>query len=192
MIDLIPPFRLATPDDAADLAELVNIAGYGLPVHVWTEMARDGRDPWEVGRARQADRAARGEVVVADSGGRAVAALTGYAIGQEPHPIDDDTPSHFRPMIELENLAPDSWYVNVLATYPEHQGKGYGGRLLDIAETIGRDVGKPRMSVIVAGDNDGARRLYERKGYVETARRNCVKGDWQGDTQEWVLLIKPL
>ena len=48
------------------------------------------------------------------------------------------------------------------------------------------------MSIIVASGNAGARRLYERTGYVETARRPVVKGDWDCDSDEWVLLVKRL
>ena len=40
--------------------------------------------------------------------------------------------------------------------------------------------------------NVGARRLYERSGYRETARRAKVKDDWPGEGHDWVLLVKPL
>ena len=43
----------------------------------------------------------------------------------------------FVPLQELENLAPGTWYVNVLAAYPEHRGQGYGTALLAVAETTG-------------------------------------------------------
>ena len=40
--------------------------------------------------------------------------------------------------------------------------------------------------------NAGARRLYERTGYTETARRPIVKDGWDCASDEWVLLVKPL
>ncbi|OWU83374.1 GCN5 family acetyltransferase [Oceanicola sp. 22II-s10i] len=183
---------MATTRDAAELAELVFFAGEGLPLHVWTGLALPGQDPWDIGRARQAEKAGAGEIVVADFGEGAVAGLTGYVIGPEPEPVTDDIPALFRPLIELENLAPDSWYVNVLASYPEHRGKGLGKRLLGIAERIARSEGQNRMSLVVSAQNDGAMRLYAREGYVETARLPCDPGDWVTDTREWVLMIKPL
>lgn len=192
MIDLAPPFRLATPDDAPQLADLVFFAGEGLPLHVWTGLAAPGQDPWEVGRARQSEKAAQGGIVVADFGQGAVAGLTGYVIGPEPEQPDDTTPELFRPLIELEALAPDSWYVNVLACYPEHRGRGLGHKLLVIAGRIARSEGVSRLSLIVAAQNEGARRLYEREGFVETARRPCTPGDWVTDIREWVLMIRPL
>lgn len=192
MIDLSAPFRLATPADAPALAELVNFAGEGLPLHVWTGMAAPGQDPWDFGRDRQAKKAAEGPIVVADLGDGAIAGLTGYPIGSEPEPVTPDIPPLFVPLLELENAAPDSWYVNVLAGYPAHRGQGWGGKLLDIAEDIARAEGKLRMSLIVAGHNGGARALYARKGYVETESRDCDPGDWETETDTWVLMIKPL
>jgi hypothetical protein len=52
MTDPHPSTRPATPDDASPMAELVNIAGEGLPLYLWSKMASPGQDPWEVGRAR--------------------------------------------------------------------------------------------------------------------------------------------
>jgi len=39
MIELPPGFRRASVDDAHAMAELVNFAGEGLPVHLWSRMA---------------------------------------------------------------------------------------------------------------------------------------------------------
>jgi len=136
MIDLDSPLRPATETDAKQLADLVNFAGEGLPLYLWQGMAKDGQDPWEIGRARQADKAAEGQIVVVDHGHGAVAGLTGYVIGPEPEPIGEGFPALFRPLQELENEAPDSWYVNVLACYPEYRGQGIGSRLLETAERI--------------------------------------------------------
>lgn len=192
MISLEYPFRLATPEDAAALADLVNFAGEGLPYHVWTQMAQGNQDPWKIGQSRQAAKAEEGQIVVIDTGEGAVAGLTGYAIGDRPEQIGEDLPALFRPLQELENLALQSWYVNVLACYPEHRGKGYGTKLLRLAEQIAADEKLKTMSVIVAGNNVGARRLYERQGYAEAARRPCIRDGWETETEEWVLLTKEL
>lgn len=192
MIELEPPLRLATASDAPQLADLVNYAGEGLPYHIWTGLAEGDQDPWEVGRARQAEKARQGRIVVVDWGSGAVASLTGYAIGRTPADIDEETPALFRPLQELENQALESWYVNVLACYPEHRGQGLGSRLLDAADEIARAEGLHRMSVIVASNNIGAWRLYERKGFEKIATRPCVKENWETETEDWVLLMKSL
>ena len=51
-MELAPPIRPATRQDAAALAEFVNMAGEGLPLYLWTGMAAASEDPWEVGRRR--------------------------------------------------------------------------------------------------------------------------------------------
>ena len=192
MIELEPPFRPAKASDAPQLADLVNFAGEGLPHYIWMGLAKDGQDPWEIGRARQAAKARDGQIVVVDKGAGVIASLTGYTIGSEPTAIGTDFPNLFRPMHELENQALESWYVNVLACYPEHRGKGLGSRLLDLADEIARNDNSKKMSVIVASNNVDARRLYERKGYVEIATAPCVKEDWETETENWVLLVKLL
>lgn len=192
MVQLESPLRAATEADAKELADLVNFAGEGLPLYIWKGLAKDGQDPWEIGRARQMEKARQGQIVVVDFGEGAVASLTGYPIGSEPAPIGDDFPALFRPLQELENKALESWYVNVLACYPDYRGQGLGSRLLDLAEQIAQEEALCRMSVIVADTNTGARRLYERHGYKEAATLPCVKEGWATDTEHWVLLIKSL
>ena len=194
MTDLAPPFRPATPDDADALAELVDMAGEGLPLYLWTKMAGPDEDPWEVGRQR-AHRTEGGfsykNAVVMEADGRVVAALIGYPLPETPEPIDPDTmPPMFVPLQELENLAPGTWYVNVLATYPEYRGQGHGARLLAIAERLAADAGSAGLSLIVLDANAGARRLYERAGYRQIAERAVVKEDWACRGKNWVLLVK--
>jgi len=187
---LKPPFRLARADDAPVLAELVNYAGEGMPEYLWTQMAGPGEVPWEIGRQRQAKKAEDGQIYVIDEGNGVVAGLTGYPIPDEAEPISDDMPAMFRSLQELENLAPSTWYVNVLAAIPDERGRGHGTRLLALAEELARDAGLKGLSIIVADNNDGALRLYERAGYREIDRRSMVKEGWRSDGKEWILLVK--
>lgn len=196
MTDLQPPLRAATSDDAEALAELINFAGEGLPLYLWERMAEPGETAWEVGQ-RRARREEGGfsyrNSVVLEQEGRVVACLVGYGLSETPEPIDyDEMPAMFVPLQELENLAPGTWYVNVLAAYPEQRGRGHGTALLAQAERIAAKDGKAGLSIIVASANEGARRLYERCGYAETARRPIVKEGWRNDSDEWVLLVKSL
>ena len=193
---LSPPFRAATPDDAHALAELVNMAGEGLPLYLWSKMAEPDEDPWDVGR-RRAQRETGSfsyrNAIVAEEAGKVVAVLVGYRLPEVSEAIDyDKVPAMFVGLQELENLAPKTWYVNVVAAYPEKRGKGLGTRLLSLAEDLGRETSASGMSIIVADSNTGARRLYERAGYRETARRKTVKENWRTTAENWVLLLKPL
>ena len=127
-----------------------------------------------------------------DTGDGAIAGLAGYAIGAQPQTISEEMPAIFRPLQELENLALESWYVNVLACYPKHRGKGHGGRLLQLAQDIATSAGLDRMRIIVASNNAGARRLYERQGYREIAKRACVAEGWETEVEDWILMTKEL
>ncbi len=196
MIALTPPYRPATPDDAAALAELVNFAGEGMPLYLWTGMAGPDESPWAIGRQR-ALRDSGGfsyrNAVVRDDGNGVIAALIGYPLADEPEPVDyTDMPPMFVPLQQLEDLAPATWYVNVLAAYPGHRGKGYGAGLLSIAERLAADTGRWGLSIIVSDANTGARRLYERCGYAEVATRPMVKNGWDNRGDHWVLLTKSL
>lgn len=191
---LSAPFRRAAQEDAAILAELVNYAGEGLPEYLWGQMAGPGEDAWSVGRTR----AARDEgsfsyvnATLIETAERDVAgALIGYKIADEVPPVPDDIPAMFRPLQELEYLAPGTWYVNVLAVQPQFRGQGHGTRLLGLADAIGRSTGRHGMSVIVSDANHGARALYERCGYRHASERTMVKEGWLNDGKNWVLLTK--
>src|SRR5690242_12509653 len=78
----------------------------------------------------------------------------GNKVADLPEPIDD-LPPMFVPLQELENLVCSTWYVNVLAAYPERRNLGHGGRLLHIAELLAADLRLKGMSVIVSNANHG-------------------------------------
>ena len=177
------------------MAELVNFAGENLPVYLWSKMAEPGQSAWEVGRLRaQREQGAFSfrNTVVVEEGGRAAGCLIGYPLPKRPEPIPPDLPAMLRPLQELENLAPGTWYVNVLALYPEFRGRGFGTGLLAIADRIAADLGLEGLSIIGADANAGAPRLYERCGYRELARRPMVKEDWEISGTDWVLMVKPI
>ena len=191
-----PALRPATPEDADALAELINFAGEGLAVYLWERLAEPGETAWDVGRRRA--RREEGSfsyrnAVVLEQDGEVVAALIGYPLPDAPEPIDHgEMPAMFVPLQELENLAPGTWYVNVLATYPAQRGRGHGAALLARAEALAAASGKRGLSIIVADANTGARRLYERSGYREAGHRPMVKEDWQNPSETWVLLVKTI
>lgn len=196
MIDLAHPFRHAAKFDARAMAELVNFAGEGLPLHLWSRMAERGESPWAVG-VRRALREEGGfsyrNTVVREEDDRVVAALIGYPLPDEPVACDyDELPPIFVPLQELEDEAPGTWYINVLATYPEYRGRGFGGELLLIAEQLAVETRRKGLSLIVSDANAGARRLYGRKGYEEVATRPIVKDAWENAGENWVLLKKPV
>jgi GNAT superfamily N-acetyltransferase len=190
-IDLRP----AVPDDAADLVELVNAAGEGLPAIFWRSMAPDGIDPFLVGRQR----ICRAEGVfsytkaeVAIVGGGVAGTIIDYALPDLPDAVSLETPALIRPLNELENLASGSWYINILAVAPEWRRRGVGRHLLRAAEYRATVAGRRDLAIVVSDGNFPAQRLYAAMGFVERARRRMFKGDWQNPGQHWRLLTKPI
>ena len=195
MITLKPPFRRAVIEDAAVLAELVNYAGEGMPLYLWELTAAHGQSGWDVGIAR----ASREEgsfsyrnAIIVEHGRRPVGCLVGYEIPDVVEPVPLDIPAMFRPLQELENLAPGTWYVNVLAVLPERRSQGLGTALLGLADELGRTSGKRGMSLVVADANIGARRLYESCGYRHRAQRPMEKNGWSNESENWILMTKEL
>ena len=190
-----PILRPATIDDATVLAELVNHAGDGMPLYLWGQMAEPGEAAWAVGRQR----ASREEgsfsyrnATIIEQDSQCAGCLIGYKIPNNPGPIPDDMPTMFVPLQQLENLAPGTWYINVLAVRPQFRRLGLGTKLLGLADETAKALGMSGLSVIVSDANWGARRLYERCHYKERGARPMAKEHWENDGQNWVLLTKHL
>jgi len=196
MPNLDATLRPARKSDAVALAALIDIAGEGIPVYLWNRMKAPGQSVFEFGRAR----AARDEgafscknATVAEVDGEVVAALVDYRL-EDPYETDDlaELPDVVRPLVVLESKAPGSWYINVVAAFPEFRGQGIGARLLALAEEHGRTQGATSASMIVASANEGAVRLYARRGYKEIARAPVVDYPGCAHGGDWVLMIKPI
>ncbi|MCB1497085.1 MAG: GNAT family N-acetyltransferase [Bauldia sp.] len=190
-----PSIRPATLRDATHLAALVDIAGEGLATYFWGQMADVGQSPFEVGRIRA--RRDQGAFTwrnahVAEIGGEVAGALVGYRIADDAADEDlSETSEIVRPLAELEALAPGRWYVNVLAVFPEFRGNGLGTLLLRKADEVGRRDAPAGMAIIVASENQGALRLYEKVGYRTIARRAVFPYPGNRRGGDWVLLTKP-
>lgn len=87
-----------------------------------------------------------------------------------------------------------------IAVAPDFQSRGIGSRLMEVAEDLARGRGFPRVGLGVALDNRCARRLYERRGYVDrgleysTIRYVALSDEGQERWQEevTVYLVKDL
>jgi ribosomal protein S18 acetylase RimI-like enzyme len=190
-----PPFRRATIEDVGTLAHFVELASEGLALYLWTKLAAARHDPWHIGRERVGSETgglSYRNAVIAELAGRPVSGLIGYPVAGKSEPISDDLPAVLVPLHELMSLAADTWYIHVLAAYPEYRGKGQGSALLALADSLAESGGKPGLSLIVSDTNLGARRLYEGRGYREVAQRKMVKEQWRHPGVNWVLLRKQL
>ncbi|ODA68448.1 putative acetyltransferase [Methyloligella halotolerans] len=187
-------YRPATLADSSALAVLIDIAGEGLPAFLWRGLKAPGQSVLEFGRYR-ARREEGGfsyrNAIIAELDDEIAGTLIGYPL-DDPYELGnlDELPELLRPMVKLEAQAPGSWYVNVLATFPEFRRRGVGEGLLAVADEKAREAGAATLSVIVGSWNQGAARLYERAGYVESARQEAhPPAEWT-HRGEWVLMVK--
>lgn len=118
-------------------------------------------------------------VVFAEDGGRIVGMASGFTAGE--HGRFSDRPLKraagfpavrlrvvrllFAPLFRILTSIPDgSFYLLAVAVGDQMRGRGVGSSLMDHAEERARRSGSSRLCLDVAAKNEGARRLYERRG----------------------------
>lgn len=77
-----------------------------------------------------------------------------------------------------ETAKPNQFVVSTISVGAEARGLGVGTMLMNAAEDLARASGKDLMSLDVIGQNDAARRLYERLGYRVVASRRGFMFRW--------------
>ncbi len=81
--------------------------------------------------------------------------------------VPEDRYRVIEPFEALYRRAAGSYYINVIAVYPDYRRQGLGGRLLDLAQAEAR--GFSHLSLAVFEENAAAVRLYERAGVTVAA-----------------------
>jgi len=194
MINLHPPFRRATPNDARAIAELIDIAGKGIPSLLWEDEAAEGETPLEVG-ARLVERSGYSlsyeNAVVGEEGGRVTSLLLGCVDNTEATVLAD-APEIAHPLIRLHRQAPGRWHVHALAVVPERRGRGLGTRLLRLVDALAADEGVTETSLTVAEQNQAACRLYDREGYRVVASEPVVSHPRIKLAGTWLLMTRPV
>ena len=74
-------------------------------------------------------------------------------------------------LLELEEAAVDSYYVNIIAVYPQHRRSGAGAALMRDAERQARLQKFRRMSLCTFEDDPGLMGFYRGQGFETQARR---------------------
>src|SRR5690606_11175554 len=176
------------------LAELMNIAGDGIPAVFWADMAEPGEEVMAVG-ARRVARTEGGfsytNVYVATLSGVIAGMLLGYRLPDTPETGQlEGYPPVIRPLAELEALVPGAWYINAVAVVSQHRGQGIGTRLMRYAEALAGESSAGNLALIVAENNAHARTLYEKLGYAIIARRPIVPYPACPYTGDYVLMKK--
>jgi len=186
----------ANKEQAQELAQLINLAGEGIPLYLWSGMAEHGEDPMQIGRLRAAREEGgfsykNARVYVED--GQVKSMIISY-LQPSPYPIDDitDYPAVVKPLVLLESEAPGSWYINAVATFEQFRGHGIAQTLIKEAEEQAAANACNEVSLIVASENIGAKNLYDYLGYQTVSSLPVV--DYPGCLHggEWLLMIKKI
>lgn len=188
--------RQATSEDGLALAQLIDIAGEGVPTWLWQRACADSQRPIDIGieRARRREGGfSYTNATLAVSGDTICGMVLAYPITEMPGDDIDGLPAPIRPFVDLEKHAVGSWYINALAVFPAYQGLGIGTRLLAHAEKTACDGGYHEMTIQVYEQNYGAVRLYKSFGCSEKTTSPVIEHPRQPYyTGDVLLLTKPL
>ena len=193
-VEIVPARR----EDGSHIAMLTDMAGHGLPAHFWATAGERaaGTSLLEIGRERarrDSGNFSWRNAWLARLDGDVAGVLLGY---RQPADLDagdlSQLPELVRPLVELEALAPGSWYLNVVAVYPEYRGRGVGRALMDKALAVSAEQGAPSTSLIVEDVNVNARRLYAAMGFEERALRPFVSFPFGPAAGNWILMVRDL
>jgi ribosomal protein S18 acetylase RimI-like enzyme len=188
--------RPARKSDAAEIALLVNIAVHGGMARGWAhgDAAAGTYDPIEVGRLEMMDDDTEfgwKSATIAEVDGEVTGMLLGYRKADAFTPVPAEVTGFMRPIEELEAAANGTWFISMLGVHVRWRSRGVGSALLDVAEVKRREAKASGLALIVEDDNDGARRLYERRGFAVRTTRPMVP--WPGGSapgRDWLLMVK--
>lgn len=184
----------ANHSDCRAIAELAMIAGEGIPAYFWAKSQQRGEDICDVG-ARSASSETENfsyrNAWLACLDDQTAGMLLAYRLPDAAHADDPaEYPALVRPLVELENRVPKSYYINMLATYPKYRNRGLGAALMAEAERQAADRGCRLLSVQVFDENMGALRFYQRLGYTVVDQREVVRHECFRYTGRVLLLTK--
>lgn len=83
-------------------------------------------------------------------------------------------PAFIRPLVELEQCVPGSFYINMLASFPQFRNRGVGTTLMDQVDRLASEAACILSSIEVFDQNEGALRLYQRLGYSIIEKRDVI------------------
>ncbi len=94
-----------------------------------------------------------------------------------------DFPEFVRPLIELEQCVAESFYINMLATFPRFRGQGVASALLGEVDRLALAAHCDFISIAVFATNQGAFELCRRLGYETVERRAVIACDYHPATE---------
>lgn len=193
--------RDAAEGDARALAEVCIMAGHGV-MELFYEGLVPGKSVIDCVMARRIlDRDSFATIkrwrVATDGAGNFLGALNSM-----PHKVLMNAPddplldeARLRPiagLLELEENAGESYYVNIIAVFTQHRGSGAGYALMLEAERRARQQNFRRMSLCTFDGDPGLVKFYRRQGFVTKDSRPMGTHPAIGATGNFVLMTREL
>jgi ribosomal protein S18 acetylase RimI-like enzyme len=164
--------RMATREDAREIAKLIAISSDGVAEIEWHEQADiENCSPLDIGELTYQNPEGDysfNKATILEINGEVAGMLLAFGMPEaeprnpENRPAIDDE-NVFAPYIYLEE--PNSWYICGVALYPQHRGHGVGTRLMALANDQAEEGGFTTLSLVAFEQNEGAVSLYEKLGY---------------------------
>lgn len=187
--------RPARKDESGTIAELFEISSDGVASYVWTTLQADypGLPLLEIGRRRyerEGTAFSYQNCLMAEDQGRVLGMMHAFPI----EPSDDAAPAPVDPVLKpyAELEAPGTLYIAGIAVWPEFRGRGVGTGFLEAARERARSLGLRELSLLCFAGNTGARRLYERAGFVVVDWRPVVPHPLIRHTGDALLMQAPV
>ena len=180
--------------DCIAIAELAQIAGDNIPGFFWADAHQPEQSLEATGaellKSETANFSYR-NTLVACQDGEIAGMLLAYRL---PAAEDNDEellnfPEFVRPLIELEQSVAESFYINMVATYPRFRGQGIASALMAEADRLAIAAQCEMISIAAFASNPEALKLYQGLGYETAEQRAVIACDYHPAT-EMLLLTK--
>lgn len=170
--------RKASKFDVKNIAKLALMAGEGIPAWFWQQSAEPGQPIEDVGANRllsENGNFSYRNVQIAGLDDNIAGMMLAYRLADADNAEDlNQLPAFIRPLVELEQCVACSFYINMIATYPQYRNRAVGSSLIGIVDQLAADAGCALTSIEVFDQNEGALRLYQRPGFSIIEKRRVA------------------
>jgi ribosomal protein S18 acetylase RimI-like enzyme len=169
----------ASKSDCDAIATLALMAGEGIPAYFWDAARQPDETGLQAGArlaSSENDNFSYRNVHLAFKNHHVMGMLLAYRLPDKD--TEDnlmDYPEFIRPLIELEHCVPGSFYINMLATFPQYRNQGVGRQLIEKANQLALNAEADLLSLEVFEQNRGALRLYKNTGFEVVEKRAIMK-----------------
>lgn len=182
--------RPAEKSDCAEIAALYSISSDGVANYIWTKLAEPDEDIYDFGRRRyerEGTNFSYENCTVVECEGKVIGMLVAFPMHVDPDE-EPETDPVLAPYMELEE--DNSYYICGVALLPDFRGKGFGKQLMALAEKQAKEKGFEKMSLVVFAENVGAKKLYQKLGYIEVKRTEIYPHPLIHFTGDALLMVK--